>query len=229
MKICKTRFRLLGVLGASMSLVAVMTGCSSKTPDTAAPQNVDGRVPPAEAGSSGASGSSGTSGTSSSSSSSSSSSGASGTSGSSGADGGADAKADAPAPVDCLDDKAPLAQPACPTAGAGDECTQSCDELALNYKKGVSADIRKCLTAAICQASTATCTDKSIAKSCVDATATAFCTPLVTGCKGANAAETITQASCELIAKSMTTVGRAALQNCFETEAVCGDCPAKLK
>ena len=130
----------------------------------------------------------------------------------------------------CLDDKTPAVQPACPTEGAGDECTGACGDYETNFKKGVSADIRKCLTKAICQAgTTSSCTDKALAKVCADPTATTFCTPNVTGCKGANAADTITQASCETVAKGLTAAGRDLLQNCFETDAVCGDCFAKIK
>lgn len=134
---------------------------------------------------------------------------------------------DGSAPAACLDDSSPAAQPACP--GAGGECQMACDNFALDYKKGLSADIRKCLTAAICMNVTTTCADKALAKACADPTATTFCTPMVQGCKAANPADTITQASCEGLAKGLTKVGRDVLQNCFETDAVCGDCLLKLK
>ena len=140
-----------------------------------------------------------------------------------------DAGKDADAGPACLDDLTPTVQPACPGAGAGGECDTACADFATDFKKGLSADIRKCLTVAICLADTTTCADKALAKACADATATTFCTTQVTGCKAVNVADTITQASCEAIAKGLTTAGRAALQTCFETENNCGDCPAKAK
>ena len=129
----------------------------------------------------------------------------------------------------CLDDSAPAVQPACPTEGAGDECTAACADFATSWKKGLSAEIRKCMTAAICQAGTATCADKALVKACADNTTAAFCTPLVAGCKGANAADTISQASCEGLAKGLNATGRNNLKTCFEQEFNCGDCPAKFK
>jgi hypothetical protein len=142
-------------------------------------------------------------------------------------DGSAKDGGDGSAPAACLDDSSPAAQPACP--GAGGECQMACDSFAVDYKKGLSADIRKCLTAAICMNDTTTCADKALAKACADATATTFCTPMVQGCKAANAGDTITQASCEGLAKGLTKAGRDALQSCFENDAVCGDCLAKMK
>ena len=145
-------------------------------------------------------------------------------------DGGGDAaNKDGGATAKCLDDTAPAALTKCPTIGAGDQCVGSCANFDGSWKKGLSDDIRKCLTAAICQAGTATCSDKALAKACVDPTAATFCTPNVTGCKGANAADTLTQASCEGIAKGLTVAGRANLRTCFEQEFNCGDCVAKFK
>lgn len=129
----------------------------------------------------------------------------------------------------CLDDSAPAAQPACATVGAGTPCANACTNFALSWKKGLSADVRKCMTAAICQAGTATCADKALAKACPDPTAATFCTPNVTGCKAANGADTLTQASCEGLAKGLSTAGRANLKTCFEQEFNCGDCIGKFK
>ncbi len=223
------RFLLLtGVLTASIGL-AVMAGCTIKSGDPAAEgqeQNVTAPTAPTtdDAKKDGADAAPPPKGTSSSSSSGGSSSGGTkdaGTTDSGNKDSGA---------VACLDDSAPAAQPACPTAGAGDECAQACTDYAANFKKGLSADIRKCLTKALCDANTTnTCTDKALAKACADPTATTFCTKNVADCKSFNAADTLTQASCESIAKGMTATGRAALRTCFENEQVCGDCIAKLK
>jgi hypothetical protein len=237
-----TRLLLLtGVLG-SISLCAIITGCSivaadeepESAPaavsfgDAAAPSKSDEAPPASSSNTSG--GTSGTSG------------GTSGTSG--GTSGTTPPKTDAGTTdsgkdsgttkdggtVACLDDSAPAVQPACPTAGAGDECVGACADFATSWKKGLSADIRKCLTATICQnGTTATCADKALAKACPDPTATTFCTPNVTGCKNANAADTITQASCEGIAKGLNAAGRASLLTCFQQEFNCGDCPAKFK
>ena len=142
----------------------------------------------------------------------------------SGADGGADTGT-SPG-VACLDDSAPAVQPACP--GNGD-CQEACDNFAGDYKKGLSADIRKCLTDAICLADTSTCSNAALAKACADPTATTFCTPMVSGCKASNPADTITQASCETLAKGLTSSGRANLQSCFETDSDCGGCLAKMR
>jgi hypothetical protein len=218
MKIDKTRFLLAtGVVTVSMGLLAAVTaGCSSKSEDAApAAHDEDAKAPvtdptqtdPSTPGKDAGPKSTPDSG--------------SNTDGGSNKDGG-----DGGTTVACLDDKSPAAQPACPGAG---ECQDACDTFATDYKKGLSADIRKCLTVAICQTSTATCADKALAKACVDATATTFCTPLVAGCKGSNPADTITQASCEALAKGLTAAGRDVLKTCFENEAVCGDCPAQMK
>ena len=125
----------------------------------------------------------------------------------------------------CLDDSAPAAQPACPANG---ECQFACDSFASDYKKGLSADIRACLTADLCSSDTSSCSNKALGKACADPTATTFCTPMVNGCKAANAADSITQASCESLAKGLSVTGRASLQGCFETDTDCGGCLAKM-
>lgn len=222
MKIDHSRLLLVtGVLTVSMALCAVMAGCSSKSEDTPAPftnpSAQDGQAKgadPADPSNPGAGGP-----------------GAAAPKSNPDSGGNPDSAAkdaaDSAAAVACLDDNAPAVQPACP--GAGGECQDTCDSFATDYKKGLSADIRKCLTAATCQANTATCADKALAKACADPTAATFCTPLVTGCKGSNPADTITQASCEAVARGLTAAGRDALKTCFENEFVCGDCPAKMK
>ena len=225
MKIDKSRLLLVtGVLTVSVGLCAVMAGCSSKSEDTPAPfanpttgdaqASVTEPTDPSNPGSSGANPAAPKNG---------SDGGASTPDSGSAKDGGEGGAAAAA----CLDDSAPAAQPACP--GAGGECQDTCDSFAADYKKGLSADIRKCLTAATCQGNTATCAEKALAKACADPTAAAFCTPMVTGCKGSNPADSITQASCEALAKGLTAAGRDALKSCFENEAVCGDCLAKMK
>jgi hypothetical protein len=221
MKTAQPRVLLVtGVLALSMGLGGVIMGCSSKSDDGPAPKayDEDAKAPstpsdepaPSSSGSSG--GSSGNPATPQD----------SGTKDGSAKDGG-----DAAAPAACLDDSAPAAQPACP--GAGGECQMACDSFATDYKKGLSADIRKCLTSAICMNDTTQCADKALAKACADPTAATFCTPMVTGCKASNPADTITQASCEALAKGLTATGRNTLKDCFENDAVCGDCIAKLK
>lgn len=218
MNIDTARFLLVtSVLSVSMALCTVTAGCSSKSDDTPAPlpHDDDAQAPstntpdPSNAGSSGSNPTGKTDPD------------AGGKDSGSGKDGGEGGTAAA-----CLDDSAPAAQPACPGAG---ECQAPCDNFAADYKKGLSADIRKCLTTAICMGSTATCADKALAKACADPTATTFCTPMVSGCKGANAADPITQASCEVVAKGLTATGRDVLKNCFENQASCGDCLTMMK
>lgn len=226
----KSRFLLLAFVTATASIgLTALVGCTIKADDAPAAQPMPEPAPttnaatdstdPAKPGSKPASSSSGGS-----------SSGGSSSGGTKDAGGSDSGNHDGGAAVACLDDSAPAVQPACPTAGAGDECTQACDDYATNFKKGISADIRKCLTKDLCNAgTTSTCTDKALAKACADPTATTFCTPNVTGCKGANAQDTITQASCETVAKGLTAAGRSLLQQCFEQSAVCGDCLAQIK
>lgn len=217
MNLDNTRFLLVaGVLSMSTGLCAVMVGCSSKSDDTPAPlpHDDDASAPSADPTDRANPGSGGP--------------GRGGEDPAKGGstDGGGSKDGDAAKAAACLDDSSPAAQPACPGAG---ECQGACDNFLVDYKKGLSADIRKCLTATICMASTATCADKALAKACADPTATTFCTPMVMGCKGSNPADTMTQAMCEGVAKGLTATGRDVLKHCFENEAVCGDCIAMLK
>jgi len=219
MNIVKTRFLLVScVLSLSVGLGAVMVGCSFKSEDSPAPLPHDPSGDTKEGVTTDpAPGSNPTptptptpqdSGTT--------------------ADGGGtkDGGEGGTPPVACLDDKTPAAPPACPANG---ECQAACDEFAAAYKKGVSAEIRKCLTANICESGTAPCVDKALAKACADPTASAFCTPLVTGCKAANGADTITQASCESVAKGLNADGRTTFTSCMETQGNCGDCVPMMK
>ena len=222
MKIDPTRLLLVpGVLAVSMGLCAVMAGCSSKSEQAPAPfANLNTEDAQAKAAAPGDPANPTAGGP------------AAAPNGNPSSGNNPDSAApkdggEGGAAVACLDDNTPGVQPACP--GAGGECQDTCDSFATDYKKGLSADIRKCLTAATCQANTATCADKALAKACADPTAATFCTPMVTGCKGSNPADTITQASCEAVARGLTAAGRNALKTCFENDFVCGDCPAKMK
>lgn len=229
MKIDTTRFLLLSVLTSSLGLCAVITGCSSGADEAPPPAHSDSAntaAPTATTEGAPVTKPAGSSGSTSGGSSSGGSSGAGGKDAGGADSGNTDSGSAAAA---CLDDKSPATQPVCPTDGKGEECAQACDDFALSWKKGLSADIRKCMTAAICNAGTATCADKALAKACPDPTAATFCTPLVTGCKGANGADTITQASCETLAKGLNAAGRDVLKSCFESEFVCGDCLGRMK
>lgn len=148
---------------ASGALLLGTQGCSSSGDST----EEDAAAPPF--GSSGAS-----SGTSSSSSSTSSSSSSS----SGGTDAGKDGATGDGGTGACLDDTVNGAAPQCPA----NQCTQSCQTINNNFKKGVAADAIKNLTQQSCQGNTVNTTvTTSVGKACADQTAKAFCDGLAAG------------------------------------------------
>jgi hypothetical protein len=195
MKIDKTRFLFLtGALSAAaVAGMSVTSGCTVTSTSTDGGADSSTTTPDSSTGTDGSASTDGS------------------TDGSSSTDGGADAAA-------CLDDTGSVAD--CADAGS---CT--CSTESGLFKKGVANAIAECqLKLPTCEGdpASATCIRDAITRACDDATATAFCAPLVADCAN-GAGQKITQADCEKLVKSLSAAGRAQVTTCV-TEGVANNC-----
>ncbi|MCA9583819.1 MAG: hypothetical protein KC657_00500 [Myxococcales bacterium] len=196
MKIDKTRFLFLtGALSAAaLAGMSVTSGCTVNS--TSTDGGTDSSTNNTTDGSTSTDGSASTDGS---------------TDGSSSSDGGADAAA-------CLDDTGSVAD--CGDAGS---CT--CATESSLFKKGVANAIAECqLKLPTCEGdpASATCIRDAITRACDDATAAAFCAPLVADCAN-GAGQKLVQADCEKLVKSLSAAGRAQVTSCV-TEGVPNNC-----
>lgn len=125
----------------------------------------------------------------------------------------------------CLDDTGGAAS----CSGISTSCAAACEPYLANYKSGVARDIISCLNSLpTCEGTQAevqiaNCVKLALAKTCDDASATAFCAPMAESCGADGGTVGLEQAECVGVAKGLNATGRAAFTTCV-TEGTPGYC-----